>query len=184
MLFVPTNIPDTKLILEKMNEMGLGQGPHPVITNGGHMGAPEMLNVVGKDLMEGVHDHHRQLGPEGPGEADRDFKKQKEPWMTQDSISTYGDMWILKEAIEKAKSADRKKVAEAMRVMDTTDGPPSTSRAALKFEQNGRRAGAELVISSGRTASRSPSIRPTLRWRSRCGPRSNGNVWSKNSNPA
>ena len=37
--------------------------------------------------------------------------------MTQDSISTYGDMWILKDAMEKAKSADPKKVAEAIRTM-------------------------------------------------------------------
>ena len=31
-----------------------------------------------------------------------DFKKRTgEPWMTQDSISSYGDMWIFKDALEK-----------------------------------------------------------------------------------
>ena len=53
-LFVPTNIPDAKLVLEKMNEMGLGHGRIPMISNEAPMGAPEMLTVVGKDLIEGV----------------------------------------------------------------------------------------------------------------------------------
>jgi branched-chain amino acid transport system substrate-binding protein len=48
LLVLTTNVPDTKLILEKLNEMGW-QGRVAVITNGGHMGAPELLNVVGKD---------------------------------------------------------------------------------------------------------------------------------------
>ena len=39
MLVLTTNVPDTKLILEKLNEMGLGKGRIAVVTNGGHMGA-------------------------------------------------------------------------------------------------------------------------------------------------
>ena len=31
----------------------------------------------------------------------------KEPWMTQNAISTYGDMWVIKDALEKAGKADR-----------------------------------------------------------------------------
>ena len=47
------------------------------------------------------------------------FKKRTgEPWMTQDAITGYGDMWILKEALESAKSADKVKVAN--------DGIPAT----------------------------------------------------------
>ena len=70
-LFVPTNIPDSKLVLEKMNEMGLGRGRIPMIGNGAPMGAPEMLKVVGKDSHGRRADHHRELDPEGAGEADR-----------------------------------------------------------------------------------------------------------------
>ena len=39
-------------------------------------------------------------------------KRFNEPWMTQDSISTYCDMWIFKDAMEAAMSADRRKVAD------------------------------------------------------------------------
>jgi branched-chain amino acid transport system substrate-binding protein len=147
MLVLTTNVPDTKLILEKLNEMGLGKGRVAVITNGGHMGAPELLNVVGKDLMEGVMVIIANWGGKGHEDLIKSFTaKQKEPWMTQDSISTYGDIWILKEAMEQAKSADPKKVAAAMHSMEGTAAAKYFPGGKLKFEPNGRRAGAELVI--------------------------------------
>jgi len=147
LLMLTTNVPDTKLILEKLNEMGLGKGRVAVISNGGHMGAPELLNVVGKDLLEGVMVIIANWGGKGQEALIKEFKtKQKEPWMTQDSISTYGDIWILKEAMEQAKSADPKKVAAAMHSMDGSAAAKYFPGGKLKFEANGRRTGAELVI--------------------------------------
>ena len=147
MLVLTTNVPDTKLILEKLSEMGLGKGRVAVITNGGHMGAPELLKVVGPELMEGVMVIIANWGGKGQEELIKNFKaKQKEPWMTQDSISTYGDMWIFKEAMETAKSADPKKVAEAIRTSEGSSAAKYFPGGKLKFEANGRRAGAELVI--------------------------------------
>jgi branched-chain amino acid transport system substrate-binding protein len=148
LLLLPTSVPDDKLVLEKLSEMGLGRGRLPVVSNGAHIGAPEMLRLVGKELMEGVMTVVANWGAKGQEKLIADFKQRTgEPWMTQDSISTYGDMWIFKEALETAGSADRKRVAEAMRNMDTTDGPAKFFPGGrLKFEQNGRRAGAGLLI--------------------------------------
>ena len=39
-------------------------------------------------------------------------KRFNEPWMTQDSISTCGDMWIFKDAMEATKSTHRRKVVD------------------------------------------------------------------------
>ncbi len=148
LLLLPTNVPDNKLVLEKLSEMGLGRGRLPVVSNGSQMGAPELLKLVGKELMEGVMTIVANWGAKGQEKLVAEFKKRTgEPWMTQDSISTYGDMWILKDALEKAGVADRKKVAEAIRAMDTTDGPARFFPGGrLKFEDNGRRAGAALLI--------------------------------------
>lgn len=148
LLMLTTSVPDTKLVLEKLNEMGLGKGRLPVISNGGHMGAPELLNVVGKDLMEGVMVIIANWGGKGQEQLIKEFKtKTSEPWMTQDTISTYGDMWIFKDAMEAAKSADPKKVAATMHAMDTTQGAARYFPGGrLKFDNNGRRVGAELVI--------------------------------------
>jgi branched-chain amino acid transport system substrate-binding protein len=148
LLLLPTSVPDDKLVLEKLSEMGLGRGRLPVVSNGAHIGAPEMLKLVGKDLMEGVMTVVANWGAKGQEKLIEEFKKRSgEPWMTQDSISTYGDMWIFKDALEKAGAAERKKVAEAIRAMDTTDGPARYFPGGrLKFEENGRRAGAALLI--------------------------------------
>jgi branched-chain amino acid transport system substrate-binding protein len=148
LLLLPTSVPDDKLVLEKLSEMGLGRGRLPVVSNGAHIGAPEMLKLVGKDLMEGVMTVVANWGAKGQEKLIAEFKKRTgEPWLTQDSISTYGDMWIFKEALEKAGAADRKKIAEAIRTMDTTDGPARYFPGGrLKFEENGRRAGAALLI--------------------------------------
>jgi branched-chain amino acid transport system substrate-binding protein len=148
LLLLPTSVPDDKLVLEKLSEMGLGRGRLPVVSNGAHIGAPEMLKLVGKELMEGVMTVVANWGAKGQEKLINEFKKRTgEPWMTQDSISTYGDMWIFKDALEKAGAADRKKVADAIRKMDTTDGPARYFPGGrLKFEENGRRAGAALLI--------------------------------------
>ena len=148
LLLLPTSVPDDKLVLEKLSEMGLGRSRLPVVSNGAHMGAPEMLRLVGKDLMEGVMTIVANWGAKGQEKLIADFKKRTgEPWMTQDSISTYGDMWIYKDALETAGVADRKKVAEAIREMDTTSGPARFYPGGrLKFDEKGRRVGAALII--------------------------------------
>jgi branched-chain amino acid transport system substrate-binding protein len=77
-----------------------------------------------------------------------EFKKRtSEPWLTQDSLCAYGHVWILKEAVEKAGVADRKKVAEAIRAMDTSEGAARYFAGNhIKFDDKGRRVDAPLVI--------------------------------------
>ena len=53
LLLLPTNVPDDKLVLEKLNEMGLGQGRLPIVSNGGHMGSPELLKALGQGPARG-----------------------------------------------------------------------------------------------------------------------------------
>ena len=55
MLFMlPTALPDDKLLIEKLNEFGLGHGKVPVVSNGSHIVAPELLAALGKDMLESV----------------------------------------------------------------------------------------------------------------------------------
>ena len=148
LLLLPTSIPDDKMCLEKMHEFGLGRGRIPVVSNGAHIGAPDMLKNLGKDLLEGVMTIVANWGAKGQEAIIKDFiAKTGEPWITQDSLSTYGDMLIFKEALEKAGAADRRKVAAAIRTMDTTDGPAKYFPGGrVKFDENGRRVGADVVV--------------------------------------
>ena len=164
LLVLTTNVPDTKLVLEKLNEMGLGKGRLPIITNGGHMGAPELLTAVGKDLMEGVMVAIANWGGKGQEALIQTFRaKTGEPWMTQDSISTYGDIELLKDAMEKTASADPKKIAEALRAMDSSSGAARFFPGQrLKFDANGRRADASLVILQWQGGEPKPVFPPAL----------------------
>jgi branched-chain amino acid transport system substrate-binding protein len=148
LLLLPTAISDDKMCLEKLHEFGLGRGRIPVISNGAHIGAPDMLKNLGQDLLEGVMTIVANWGAKGQEDIIKEFvAKTGEPWITQDSISTYGDILILKEALEKAGVADRRKVAEAIRAMDTTEGPARYFPGGrIRFDENGRRVGADVVV--------------------------------------
>jgi branched-chain amino acid transport system substrate-binding protein len=79
--------------------------------------------------MEGVMVIIANWGGKGQ-ELIKTSREAEEPWMTQDSISTYGDIWILKEAMEQAKSADPKNG----RGRDALDG----GSAAAKYFPGGK----------------------------------------------
>jgi len=148
LLLLPTAISDDKMCVEKMSEMGLGKGRVPVISNGAHIGGPDMLKNSTKEIVEGVMTVVGNWPAKGHEKIAEEFvKKTGEPWITQDSLSTYGDIWILKEALEKAGAADKKKVAEAIRTMDTRDGPAKLFPGGrMKFDEQGRRVDADLII--------------------------------------
>ena len=148
LLLLPTAISDDKLCVEKMSEMGLGKGRVPTISNGAHIGAPDMLKNSTKEIIEGVMTVVGNWPAKGHEKIGEEFvQKSGEPWMTQDSLSTYGDMWIFKEAMEKAGSADKKKVAEAIRTMDSKEGSAKFFPGGrMKFDEQGRRVDADLII--------------------------------------
>jgi branched-chain amino acid transport system substrate-binding protein len=148
LMFITSTITDLKLSLEKLNEFKLGKGAIPLIGNGAHMGAPEVVKNVPPELLEGLMFIVADWGLKGQEEIIEQFKKRTgEPWITQDSITGYGDMWILKEALERAKVADKVKVAEEIRKMDLKEGPAAMAfPGGVKFDEKGRRVGAPLVI--------------------------------------
>src|SRR5262249_5586423 len=148
LLFISTTIGDLKLGLEKLNEFRLGKGAIPIIGNGAHMGAPEVLRNVSADLMEGVMFIVADWGLKGHEAIIENFTKRTgEPWIPQDGIKGYGDMWILKGAWERAGVADGVRVNEEIHKMNLESGPAATAfPGGVKFDENGRRVGAPLVI--------------------------------------
>jgi branched-chain amino acid transport system substrate-binding protein len=148
LLLLPTSVPDDKLCLEKLTEFGLGHGRVPVISNGAHIAAPDMLKNLGKDLLNGVMTIVANWSIKGQDDIVAEYKKKTgEPWPTQETMSVAGSMLIFKDALEKAGSADRDKVAQAIRDMDTTTGPARYFPGGrVKFDKNGRRVGADVVV--------------------------------------
>jgi branched-chain amino acid transport system substrate-binding protein len=143
---LPTAVSDAKLILEKLNEFGLGQGRLPTIGFGIVMAEPDMLKTMDPAQLEGLMLAVGSWGAKGHEKLIAELKQRyNEPWMTQNAISTYADMWVIKEALENAKKADREAVAQSLRKID---GGPSRyyPGGRIKFDDNGRRVEAGLTI--------------------------------------
>lgn len=143
LFFLPTVISDAKLILEKMNEMNVHV---PVISFGIAIAEPDVLNTVSPKLINGVMSAVANWGAKGQEKLIQRMKTEyNEPWMTQNAISTYGDMWIMKAALEKAGKADRASVAKAMHELDEGKSPYFPG-GELKFDEAGHRVGASLTV--------------------------------------
>jgi branched-chain amino acid transport system substrate-binding protein len=145
---ISTNIPDDSLLMQKLTEMGVGPTKIPAVSNGAHFGAPELLKVAGAEVLEGTLVTVANWSNDGQRDLIERFRKRTgEPWLTQDSLCAYGHVWIIKEAVEKAGVADKRKVAEAIRAMDTGEGAAKFFAGNhIKFDDKGRRVDAPLVI--------------------------------------
>jgi branched-chain amino acid transport system substrate-binding protein len=148
LLLLASNVPDNKLLLDKMTELGLGHGKVPLLGNGGAMVASEMLNQVGKDQLDGLMVIVANWGGKGQEALTKRFQaRTKEPWMSQDSLQSYFDMMLLREVIGRAGAVDRQKVAEVLRTIDITGGPALLLPGRrVKFDEKGRIVDADLVI--------------------------------------
>jgi branched-chain amino acid transport system substrate-binding protein len=141
MLFYSTSFPDARQVLTKMGEFGLSKGRLPVVSVGVQFASPEMLAAVGGDLLEGL----TVVAPNWTSKSQAGIlaeltKRSGEPWLGQDTISTYGDVWLIKDAIERAGSAEPDAVMKALRSTNTTDGPAAFYLGdRLAFDENGRR---------------------------------------------
>jgi branched-chain amino acid transport system substrate-binding protein len=148
LLLLPTAISDSKLLLEKMNEFGLGRGRLPTVSNGAAMGEPDLRANMSADQLEGVMSIVANWNVKGQEALSTEFQARSgEPWLTQNPICAYGHVWILKTALESAGSADRNAVAEAIRAMDVTDGPAQYFPGGrIRFDERGRRIDAGLLV--------------------------------------
>ena len=148
LLLLLSAMPDNKLVLEKLDEFKLSKGRIPVVGNGSPLGAPEMLKLIGAELLEGLIFSVADWGLKGQEDIiERFTKRTGEPWITQDSITGYGDMWIFKEALERAGAADKLKVAEAIRGLNLTEGIAAACYPGpIHFDEKGRRQDVPMIF--------------------------------------
>jgi branched-chain amino acid transport system substrate-binding protein len=144
-----TGMGDLKLVLDKLNEYHLGADRLPRLGDSGLWGDPEFAKTVGPGIVDGCMSVMGNWPGKGFEDLNRRFvERTKEPWMNQDPYVTYMETMVLKEALERAGVADRRKVAEAIRGFDLHDEGlakyfPSRH---LHFDAKGRLVDAQLVI--------------------------------------
>jgi branched-chain amino acid transport system substrate-binding protein len=148
LLALPSNVPDDKIVLDKLAEFGLGGGRLPVIGNGGHWATPELVANAGRDVVQGLMIITAGGGGKGLEDIERRYvARTKEPWMLQEPMMAYGHIMLLATAVERAGTADRRKVAEQIRSFDLRDGPALLFPGRhVQYDDAGRRVGAKLMI--------------------------------------
>ena len=147
-LLQSTNNGDDKILIDAFTQYGMPGTKLALIGNGGHWVVPELLKTTGKDILQDV-----LIGlANWPGKAVDDLsaryiKRTGNPWFGHNEIFAYAHVQMYAWALNKAGVADRKKVADAIRTMDITDGPAIYFPGHhLKFDDKGRRVDAQLVI--------------------------------------
>lgn len=148
LFFVSTAVSDDRLFFEKMQEFHLGGGRVPLVSQGSSLTDPDLPKSIDPKLLEGV----MVIAMDWPGKdhvalTERFKKTTGQPWMGQDSLVTYADMWLLKQAAEMAKSTDREQIATAIRQMDLTGGIASLYAGNhIQFDGTGNRNGAGIMV--------------------------------------
>lgn len=147
-LLTSTNVPDDKLLVDKFSEFNMPPTKLPLIGNGGHWAVPELLKNTGADELEGLFVGLANWPGKGQAELSKRFiERTKEPWFGHDSIFAYAHVMILAQALQDAGAADREKVAQAIRAMNTTTGPALLFPGDhLQYDAKGRRVGAKMVM--------------------------------------
>ena len=147
LFFLPTVISDAKLMLEKMNEFGLGQGRVPTISFGIAIAEPDMLRTMTPELLQGVmavvgnwgSKGHEDLDRRAQGQVQRAVDDAERHLHLRRHVDHQGRRW------RRPARPTAQAVAEAIRTMD---GGPSKyyPGGQMKFDDKGRRVGAGLAI--------------------------------------
>lgn len=141
-----TNFPDSIQVLQKVKEFGL---KIPFMGVGAWLVTPEYVQTVGKELLDNIMSVTAAHPLKGQEDLVKKFRDRTgEPFMTQDPLATYAHVWIIKEAAERAKSADPKAIRDAVVTLDLASGPAAHALipGRIRYDTRGRRLGATPVI--------------------------------------
>jgi branched-chain amino acid transport system substrate-binding protein len=146
MFYGGTNFPDSIQVLQKVKEFGVRT---PIQGVGAWLVTPEYVKAVGKELLDNIQTvvaAHPMKGQEAL--VKKFVQRTGEPFMTQDPLCTYAHVWLIKEALEQAKSADPKAIRDALARIEITAGPATAAfyPPRVKFDERGRRIGAAPLI--------------------------------------
>jgi branched-chain amino acid transport system substrate-binding protein len=145
-LFGASNFPDAVQILGKGTEFKIKTN---YIGNGSWLVMPEYLQSVGAHNLEGIFDISGAHPLNGFGKIEDIFKQAtKEPFLQQEGLAGYANVWIFKAAMESARSDEPEAINKAIKTLDLTNGPAASALPSgrVKFDDRGRLVGATPVV--------------------------------------
>jgi branched-chain amino acid transport system substrate-binding protein len=148
-IFFSTAIaPDTKTILTSLAQVGITPKNTPFFIYGGGAFDPEMLNLMSKEGLEGTAVFTNIWPTKKSGDLEARWKQRTNlPWMTFDPAFGYGHVYVLKEALERAGSTDRSKIADALHSMKIESGPAVAAlNGHVSFDAKGMRVNPPALL--------------------------------------
>ncbi|HVV60542.1 MAG TPA: ABC transporter substrate-binding protein [Pseudolabrys sp.] len=138
-----TTFDDSVAIIRALNAVKIKR---PVLGTGAQFLTPEFFKALGPAAVDGVMATQGSAITKNPFAAEfleRFKKRTNEGWTVHNTTSSYAELWIIKEALEKAGSADPVKVRDALASMNSKNVQATAFLGVdVHFEPNGQNAGA------------------------------------------
>lgn len=142
-----TTFDDSVGIVRALNATGVKK---LMLGNGAQYLTPQFLDALSPQQVEGLMTTQGTGITKDPYAAaflKRFQARTKIRWTGHDTTSVYSETWILKEALELAKSADPKKVRDALAALQISAPPPTAfNGVAIKYDAAGQNLAAPTFI--------------------------------------
>jgi branched-chain amino acid transport system substrate-binding protein len=146
-LFLTSNAADAILLTNTMAEYKVK--PKAIIASGGGHADPSFLKAAGPNAryLFDIVEWETDVNKPGAKEANEKFKSLYGYNLTGESVDAYVAMYVLADALERAKSADPKAIRDALAVTKLTTGPAMiVGYDAIEFDGSGQNKHAALVM--------------------------------------
>lgn len=142
----PSQFDDIVGMMRAFKEVGVTA---PVLANGAQFLLPAVVDALGEENVEGLAAITGTAVFKGGEEISQRFEARYNTYMTQEACSTYTELWIIKEALERAKSADPEAVRDAISELDLSEGPATVFVPGhrVDFDETGQNIHAQVAIS-------------------------------------
>lgn len=141
----PTTFDDTTGLIRALKAVGVDDVP--ILGNGGQFVSSEFYDALGKKGVKNVFSVVGSGILKGQESLEKRFMDRYHTYMIQDSLSSYVELWIIKEALEQAKSTDPQKVRDALSTIDITSGPGAQIPGGeVKYDATGQNTKASVAI--------------------------------------
>ncbi|MEW5908857.1 MAG: ABC transporter substrate-binding protein [Thermodesulfobacteriota bacterium] len=146
-LFLTSNAADAILLTNTMSEYKVK--PKAIIASGGGHADPSFLKAAGKNAkyLFDIVEWETDVNKPGAKETNEKFKKLYGYNLAGESVDAYVAMYVMADALERAKSTDPKAIRDALAKIRLNKGPAMiVGYNAIEFDQTGQNRHAALVM--------------------------------------
>jgi branched-chain amino acid transport system substrate-binding protein len=146
-LFLTSNAADAILLTNTMAEYKVK--PKAIIASGGGHADPSFLKAAGKNAqyLFDIVEWETDVNKPGAKETNEKFKSRYGYNLAGESVDAYVAMYMMADALERAKSTDSKAIREALAKTKLSSGPAMiVGYDAIEFDESGQNKHAALVM--------------------------------------